>query len=254
MSLTIWTRCGGRSNARALHLAPWRTVESQFVNSTRKLVDSNAEQQQLEELIDTAKPPVDPDVQALNLHYLLFTPFRHPPLLHGSRFGRRTECGVFYGAKELETCLAEVAYYRLVFLEGAAALDRLATEHTAFQADVRTERGVDLTQEPFAAHKALLSSKTDYSATQKLGAEMRADGVQVALYPSARAHQSGTGVAVFDPAAFASPQPTGEQSWLCSADRGKVEFRRKNLLAAHEYTFPRADFLVAARLPAPAVR
>ncbi|HYZ89810.1 MAG TPA: RES family NAD+ phosphorylase, partial [Myxococcales bacterium] len=107
-------------------------VEAQFRNSTRKLVDSDAEQELLEELIDRrAKLPVPEGFEGL--HYLLYTPFRHPPLRNGSRFGTRLERGILYGARELPTAFAEVAYYRLVFLDGPAIdLGELHLELTAF--------------------------------------------------------------------------------------------------------------------------
>jgi hypothetical protein len=254
VSPSIWTECGGRSNAGPLQLSPWRVVESQFVNSTRKLVDSDAEQGLLEELIDGAKPPVPADLAALGLHYLLFTPFRHPPLRHGSRFGRKNERGIFYGAREPETCLAEVAYYRFVFLSGTSAqLPMLVTRHTAFQAEVRPALAVDLTRPPFDAHRATISSATRYEATQRLGGEMRSDGVEVALYLSARARAPGVNVAVFSPKAFASKQPYALHEWDCITDPEKVEFKRRNLIAPSAFTYPRKDFLFEGRLPAPAV-
>ena len=115
MSSSIWTRCAGDSELRPLRLSPWRVVESQHQVSTRKLVDSAHEQLLLEQLIDGAKPP---DLTGGRSHYLLFTPFRYPPLRHGSRFGRRHERGIWYGSLELRSAFAEVAYYRLLFLEG----------------------------------------------------------------------------------------------------------------------------------------
>src|SRR5687768_15988678 len=70
MSSSIWMQCEGDSELRPLQLEPWRVVESQHQISTRKLVDSDAEQQVLEQLIDAAKPA---DRTGRRLHYLLFT-------------------------------------------------------------------------------------------------------------------------------------------------------------------------------------
>jgi hypothetical protein len=118
-------------------------VEAQHQVSTRKLVDSSEEQVLLEEMIDRVKPP---DLTGGRLHYLLFTPFRYPPLPHGSRFGGRHEPGIWYGSVELRCALAEVSYYRLVFMEGTTAdLGTLTTALTAFSVSMRTARGVDLT-------------------------------------------------------------------------------------------------------------
>ena len=57
MSSNIWTRCAERFEPQRLSGPAWRAVESQHVTSTRKLVDSDDEQQVLEALIETAKPP-----------------------------------------------------------------------------------------------------------------------------------------------------------------------------------------------------
>ena len=252
MSPTIWTQCGARRRARPLELEAWRVVESQYVVSTRKLVDSDAEQQLLEELIDSAKPPVPDGLQSL--HYLLSTPFRHPPLRNGSRFGTRHERGIFYGSVEVETAVAEVAYYRLLFLDGTEAeLGLLQTEHTGFRVAVRTKVGIDLTKRPFADHVERISSPMDYSHAQALGREMRADGVEVALFASARDPERRANVALFEPA-FARRKPFADaQTWLCAATRERVELRRKNLFTrADALVFLREAFLVDGALPAPA--
>ena len=96
MSSSIWTRCAGDSEIRALRLSPWRVVEAQHQVSTRKLVDSADEQILLEELIERVKPA---DRTGGRWHYLLATPFRYPPLRHGSRFGGRHEPGIWYGSE-----------------------------------------------------------------------------------------------------------------------------------------------------------
>ena len=122
MSSSIWTRCAGDSEIRPLGLSPWRVVEAQHQVSTRKLVDSADEQILLEELIDRAKPPYTTPAR---LHYLLATPFRYPPLRHGSRFGRRHERGIWYGSSTRRAAFAEISYYRLLFLRLYRSLDAL---------------------------------------------------------------------------------------------------------------------------------
>jgi hypothetical protein len=71
-------------------------VESQQQIATSSLVDDLAEQALLEELIERSKPPLRSGTE--RLHYLLATPFRYPPLRHGSRFGGRFEPSLLYGA------------------------------------------------------------------------------------------------------------------------------------------------------------
>src|SRR5438067_11366295 len=216
MSPTIWTRCAGDSKVRPLSGTFRRVVEAQFRNSTRKLVDSDAEQAALEALLDEqAKPPVPPEFAGL--HYLLSTPFRHPPLRNGSRFGTRRERGILYGARELPTAFAEVAYYRLLFLEGTAAdLGVVSVDLTAFSFGIAARRAIDLTRAPFASFEAEISSKTSYDAPQQLGLEMRQDGIQCCLYVSARAPGRSVCLAVFDDV-FHFRRLSGEERWVCVA-------------------------------------
>jgi hypothetical protein len=251
VSRTIWTLCGGASSFQKLEGQFLRVVESQFRNSTRKLVDSDAEQAVLEQAIDSAKNPVPAGFE--RLHYLLYTPFRHPPLRNGSRFGTRFERGIFYGAREIACALAEVAYYRLVFLEGTAApLGELETELTAFRFGIRAQRAVDLTAAPFARFEPRISSKTDYARSQQLGQEMRAAGAQAFLYVSARAEGRGVNLGVFENV-FAPRGPSHEQRWRCSASREQVDLRLNQLIEEKRYVFVREQFLVRGALPAPAV-
>src|SRR5437588_8588407 len=157
MSPSIWTRCAGPSRARALKGSFSRVVEAQFRNSTRKLVDSDEEQRLLEELLDArAKLPVPAGFEGL--HYLLYTPFRHPPLRNGSRFGTRGQRGILYAARDLPTAFAEVAYYRLVFLGGTAApISPIQVDLTAFSFRLAAQRAIGLTVEPFRAFEERIS-------------------------------------------------------------------------------------------------
>lgn len=247
---SIWTRCEGASEIRALRLEPWRVVEGQHQVSTRKLVDTDAEQAVLEDLIEGVKPR---DPSSGRLHYLLSTPFRYPPLRHGSRFGARHEPAIWYGSETIDAAFAEVAYYRLLFLEGTAAdLDGVEAELTAFRARVRTERGIDLLAGCFAAWREALASPTSYDATQAVGADMRAAGVHAFRYGSAR-HAEGIGVGVLDRRAFSRRTPHAMESWHCTATRTAVEMRKRDYFERRVFRFPREAFVVEGRLPAPAL-
>src|ERR1700722_16404559 len=114
--MNIWERCNGLSYITPLQCNPWRVVEAQHISSTRKLVDTAAEHEVLENLLEESKPAIDK-----NTDYLIFTPFRYPPLKYGSRFGSRLEPSLWYGSLDIATALAEVAYYRLLFLNDTAA-------------------------------------------------------------------------------------------------------------------------------------
>ena len=251
MSSSIWTRCAGDSEIGLLRREPWRAVESQHQVSTRKLVDSDAEQQVLEELIEGVKPP---EPTGGRLHYLLFTPFRYPPLRHGSRFGTRLERGIWYGAETIRAAFAEAAYYRLLFLEGTRAeLGLIEAELTTFRVTVRTRHGVDLTRPPFLVHSPVLAAPADYTETQALGSAMRSAGVEAFCYRSARDIEGGTNVGVFDPVAFGRGKPRDFANWHCSASPMAVEMKRRNYFDHDVYTFPRSDFEIGGQLPLPAL-
>ena len=248
MSAPIWTACGGRSNCAAYQGSPWRVVEAQHAISTLKLVDSDEEQGLLEELLEQVKPPMPAGVG--KLHYLLATPFRYPPLRHGSRFATRFEPSLWYGAEELRTAFAEVAYYRLLFLEQTEAdIAPIEVELSAFQAKVRSTCCVDLTTGPFREYQLALRSPSSYSATQPLGAAMRADGVEMFVFASARDDQAGRNVALFTPTVFTRNNPTVPQTWRCIATKDRVEIVRRDYFTRARHTFARTTFLVNGRLP-----
>lgn len=250
MSSSIWTLCAGDSELRLLRLTPWRVVEAQHQVSTRKLVDSAEEQELLEELIDSVKPA---DVIGGRLHYLLSTPFRYPPLRHGSRFGSRTERGIWYGSETLAAAFAEVAYYRLLFLEGTSALlDTLATALTAFKSTVTGARAIDLSAPPFNHYRDSIASPVSYSEAQLLGRDMRAASVDVFRFPSARS-ADGVNVGVFIPSAFGKYKPRSFETWHCTATRKRVEFGKRDYLKRATFAFERHQFTVDGNLPSPAL-
>jgi hypothetical protein len=252
MSSSIWTQSAGASRIRRLTSEPRRIVEAQHRVSTRKLVDSDHEQLLLEQLLESSKPP--PPADAAGLHYLLSTPFRYPPLPRGSRFGSRWDRGIWYGSESLSTALAEVAFYRLVFLDGTdAELGPLETELTAFTVPVVARRGIDLSSRAFERWRDALTSKTSYDATQPLGSAMRAAGVEAFRFVSARDPDGGTNVGVFTAAAFAAARPRKLETWYSVATRAAEEFSKRDYFERVSYSFPRELFLVRGILPHPAI-
>jgi hypothetical protein len=251
MSSNIWTRCGGKSNFRSLSFSPYRVVEAQHRISTRKLVDSLEEQEQLEQLIDGVKPKALPGTE--RLHWLLSTPFRYPPLPHGSRFGTREYGGIWYGSEQLGAAFAESAYYRLVFRAGTTAkLPILTVEVTTFQIKATSARALDLTRPPWAAFARSISSKVSYDASQALGLAMREAGAEMFRYLSARDPKEGTNLGLFSPAPFQARRPSAVSVWFCTHDERLVEFVAKNTRGRESYVFRREAFEVGGKLPAPA--
>ncbi len=253
MSSSIWTQCAERFEAQRLSGRAWRAVESQHVTSTRKLVDSDDEQQVLEALIDTAKPPWPSGRRFVGLHYLLATPFRHPPLRYGSRFGTRRERGIFYCAEEQATVFAEKAYYVLLFLEGTEAkLEPLTRPLTVFQVRISTNKGVDLSRAPFDAHVERVSSPSSYRDSQPLGVAMRDAGIAAFRFVSARDPEAGANLGLFEPV-FSTKKPTNAEQWICTATLARVELKPGPAVMRARTSFMREVFEIGGRLPMPGV-
>ena len=246
----IWGACASRASPRPLLGEVLRLVESQEQVATSRLVATLAEQELLEALLEASKPPVPRG--ALKLDYLLATPFRYPPLRHGSRFGGRHEPSLFYGSRSLGTVLAESAYYRFVFLQGMATPPpaALRTQHTLFGAKLRARCGYALHRPPFDDFRAELTSPADYTATQALGRALRQAGADAIEYVSARDEAGGLNVALYAPTAFARPAPTFKEEWLCETRADEVSFYARG--ASGLRRFRHTAFEVDGRLPAPA--
>jgi len=243
----IWAACDGERHICRIGGTFWRMVESQERIATSEIVDSLEEQAALEEMLEASKPPLPAPSTAR--HYLLSTPFRYPPLPHGSRFGRRFEPSLFYGALGQRSMLAEAAFYRFLFWFGMASPppNPITSQHTSFTARYRTERGLRLQLPPFDAYRAQLIDPSDYRATQALGSAMRAAGVEAFEYVSARDREHGLNVALFTPRALASQRPTRMERWLCRTGADRVQFLKDS--DREVYDFPLEAFLVAGRLP-----
>lgn len=257
MSQTIWTRCAERHRPGDLEGRPYRVVEGQHVVSTRKVVDSDTEQGLLEEMIDEVKPSVPNEPAFRGLHYLLTTPFRYPPLRHGSRFGVRHERGLWYGSDALQTAFAETAFYRLYFLEGTSAdLAPITVDLSTFRVPVSSSVGLDLTTGCFAEHTEQMSSPLRYVESQQLGKDMREHGVECFRYQSARDPERGTNLGIFTPAVFQANKPSVVETWYCVTARDAVEISRRDVLHRRSpetggYRFQRNLFEVDGRLPTP---
>lgn len=148
------------------------------------LVDSLAEQAQLEALLDASKPPVP--ASALGLHWLLFTPFRYQTSKHGSRFHRPYDPGVFYAAHERSTACAELGYWRWRFLTESPALGSIDTlPQTLFMVEVQGS-AVDVRDSAFSSDGPHFLDKTDHTYCQALAAIAREARIDAIVYRSVR--------------------------------------------------------------------
>lgn len=148
--------------------------------------------------------------------------------------------------------LAEAAYYRFVFWQGMTVPPegKLVTQHTMLEAAYRTERGLQLHAQPFAAHKKQLTHPSDYAATQELGSKMRQSGIAAFEYISARDPEGGVNVALFTPNALPSNEPASRESWLCELTGTHVKFSAGRNRMIHGYEVDR--FLTDGALTQPA--
>jgi hypothetical protein len=213
-------------------------VEAQHRVSTLRLVDTLAEQAQLESLLEASKPALPAGTVAR--HYLLLTPFRYPSMYPGgSRFRAATDPGVFYGADEPRTACAELGYWRWRFLMDSPALERLASlPHTLFLAGA-AGLALDLTQPPFEADSARWMAPQDYAACQQLAGLARSTGIAVIRYRSVRDPAAGMCAAVLQPAALAA-EPLHEQTWRLTVTRQRVQWQRDSVLHEESFEFPAA--------------
>jgi hypothetical protein len=227
-----------------------RMVENQEQKVTVALVDNLAEHEILEGMLEESKPVGHFHKGMQRLDYLLRTPWRYPPLKWGSRFGRRLEPSLFYGALSDAALFAEAAYYRLVFLEGMEKpfRDRVISQFTVFEANYQTDRGMDLTRPPFDRHTSVLRHKSRYLPCQLLGSELREQGIAAITYLSARADGKETNVALFTPDALRSRKHRNPRHGLCESRIEEVSFR----LGDELHVLPRKHFLYRGRFPIPA--
>lgn len=229
MSSPIWTPAALRSEARAFKGSAWRLVEAQHVVSTQKLVDSLAEQQILEEILESTKPPLPEDCR--HLDYLLSTPFRYRPYPHGSRFRRAgITPGVWYGAERPETAVAEMVFYRFLFFAespGTPFPDN-AAEYTAFAACLQTPVALNTRAGALATDAEHWTHLTDYVACQNLAESAREIKAEVIRFASVRDPEQGANFAVLSCRAFGEPAPIDRQTW-------RIRISRTGAQAIREY-------------------
>lgn len=216
----------GELSTQSLTGDVWRIVESQEQIATLGLVANLGQQHLLEQMLDQSKNTLSKEIGTLD--YLLFTPFRYPPLKWGSRFGNKSERGIFYGSQTLATALAEVAYYRLLFWDGMSVPPETAivTQHTGFQTGYTMNNGMDLTQAPFDSsdYAERLISKADYSFTQTVGSHLRKNNVDGIYFYSARCANSGLNIALFDPATLFLQKPFNKTEIVCELNHNNISF------------------------------
>lgn len=250
----MWTAPAPGFETRSYAADAWRVVESQSRVATMKLVDSLDEQAILEAELEGSKPAIP--ASCAGLDYLLATPFRYSPYPYGSRFRRaRQREGCFYASEQVETAMAEAAFYHLRFFldSPGTTLPINPQERTAFKVPISAPAALDLMAPPMAEKRAIWTHPTDYGPCQALADQARAAGIVAIRYQSVRDPRQGANVALLSPAGFAAPTPTGRQTWWIMLRRHGVEVLRE--MPRMALTFSLADWAVAdPRIPAEIAR
>lgn len=163
--------------------------------------------------MEESKPPVDK-----GKHYLIFTPFRYPPLQYGSRFGRIYEPSLWYGSLELKT---------------------------AFKAYLSTNKGIDLTTAPFNEYTEKISNKSTYEYSQPLGTSMREENIEAFIFNSARTKEKANNIVTYTSEVFKKKNDQyidNQQNWICFATKKLIEFTRLEILKKDRLSFSSVDF------------
>lgn len=206
-----------QSEARPWTGSGWRAVEAQHKNATITLTHGSVRRQAiLEDIIEEIKPFLP--AAAERLHFLLATPFRYQsPPPNGSRFRRKTDPGVFYGAESTRTACAETGYWRFRFWHDSAGLQAnpASLPMTLFEFHGATAASLDLTKPPFLSHRESWAAPDDYRQTQGLAASARQADIHLICYESVR-DPDGQCLAILTPDVFRAvlePYRHQQQSW-----------------------------------------
>jgi hypothetical protein len=141
----------------------------------------------------------------------------------------------------VETALAEMSFYRLLFFRDSpdTPLPANAAEYTAFAAAIATNAAIDLTASPLDRDRKLWTDPIDYEACQSLAEAARAGGIEAILYRSVRDPREGMNIALLTARAFSAREPVERQTWrirlsrvgvqaLCEFPRRRIGFERQD--------------------------
>jgi hypothetical protein len=127
----------------------------------------------------------------------------------GARFHPPGSKGAWYCAIDINTCLAEVAYHRVVHLRETDVPDEADVPHRLFLADIRAQDFALLDDGSASSLECL--DPDSYAASQRLGARLRADDRGGVRHPSVR-RPGGTCLAVLQAPIVANVRREGVYS------------------------------------------
>jgi len=163
---------------------------------------------------------------------LFYTPFRYEPYPYGSRFRRADQReGVFYGALEEQTAIAETAFYTLLFfLESPETVPPESDlQRTSFQVGCNTGRAIDLTDKSFSRNRKEFEALNTYEACQSLADDARKAEIDLILYRSVRDPERGLNGAILSPSAFTRKKPyeASQHTWRFYVSRESIRAARE---------------------------
>ncbi|MDN5787335.1 RES family NAD+ phosphorylase [Pseudorhodobacter sp.] len=216
----------------------WRIIEGQYRSSTIRIVDTFAEHDLLEAMLEDSKPPVPEECR--HLDYQFWSPFRYGCYPKDSRFRRKGRTpGVWYGSEAPLTALCEMIWGTLRFFGASTAtpLPRKAIEYSAVAADIKVPLMLDLTEAPWRGAGDWMAP-LDYSDCLMLADNLRAAGGEAIRYASVRHPDHAPNVAVLTCRGFADPHPVALQTWhvqyaqtlvraSCETDHARYSFAVK---------------------------
>ena len=199
---------------------------------TLRLVDTVEEQAALDALIDGTGSHAP---KLGHLHELLAWPFRRPPRETGSRFRGPGDPGVWYGALEVDTALAECGYWRWRFAR-AAGLEIPSTAQQVFSAGV-AGRALRLDLPPLAARRTEWEHPSSYAATQDIARDARRDSIEVIVNRSVRDPEHRPTINLLAPAAFSKRTPARIDIWLLDVRAHGVIWQRPDAARPRSVAF-----------------
>ncbi len=217
----------------------WRMIEGQVRPATMRVVDTDAEQAVLEDILEAAKPPVPDPCQ--HLDYQFWSPFRYGRYPRASRFRRAgPTAGVWYGSEHPLAAVAESAWGALRFFAASkdTPMPRWPVAYTAVMADIQAGASIDLMR-PEMAGQGKWADPVDYTDCLALADRVRVRGCQAIRYGSVRDPDHRANLAVLDCAAFAQSAPIARQTWHI--------LLRPKLVRAHCETLRQRHMLVVGK-------
>lgn len=147
--------------------------------------------------------------------------------------------GVFYGAEDPITAVAETVWQRKLFFEGSpeTPLPKEPGTYTAFSVSVNVPIAVDLTEPPLLAEEALWTDPVNYSACLDLADRVRGDGCELIRYTSVRHPDGLPNIAVLICQAFDNSDPMQTQTWHLFLRPGRTQVRLEHPKVSLEFQF-----------------